>query len=78
MLVRLLYVSRPAVSLNDETLDAILPAKMRVDVPHRKLGSVGYVRNGLRLSDTPADIHSPSPELGEHNDEIFGALGVKV
>ena len=52
--------------------------KMRVDVPHRKLGSVGYVRNGLRLSDTPADIHSPSPELGEHNDEIFGALGVKV
>ena len=51
---------------------------MRVDVPHRKLGKVGYVRNGLRLSETPTDIHAPSPELGEHNDEIFSALGVKV
>ena len=48
--------------------------KMRVDVPHPKLGSVAYVRNGVRLSDTPTAVNTCSPELGEHNDEILGPL----
>ena len=48
---------------------------MRVDVPHKKLGSVGLVRNGIRMSGTPPAIHSASPELGEHTDEILAALG---
>lgn len=47
---------------------------MRVDVPHPKLGSVGYVRNGVRLSATPASVRVCSPELGQHNDEILGPL----
>ena len=51
--------------------------KMCVDVPHKKLGSVGLVRNGLRLSGTPLEIHSPSPELGEHTDEVLASLGLK-
>ncbi len=51
--------------------------KMRVDVPHRTLGSVGLVRNGLRLSGTPLEIHSPSPELGEHTDEVLASLNLK-
>jgi crotonobetainyl-CoA:carnitine CoA-transferase CaiB-like acyl-CoA transferase len=46
--------------------------EMRVDVPHPKLGKVGLVRNGARLSDTPVRIERPSPELGEHNREILG------
>ncbi len=68
----------PAAPLN--TLDDVFAdpqvqhLKMRVDVAHPTLGSVGLVRNGLRLSGTPADIRSCSPELGEHNDEILGAL----
>ena len=48
--------------------------QMRVDVPHPKLGSVGYVRNGVRLSDTPNSVRFCSPELGEHNDEILSPL----
>ena len=48
--------------------------KMRVDVPHPRLGSVGLIRNGLRLSVTPAEIRCCSPELGEHNEEVLGAL----
>ena len=52
--------------------------KMRVDVPHRALGTVGLVRNGLRMSATPLEIHSPSPELGEHTEEVLASLGMKA
>jgi formyl-CoA transferase len=45
---------------------------MRVRVPHPKLGEVDLVRNGVRLSETPVRIDRASPELGEHNREIFG------
>ncbi len=51
--------------------------KMRVDMPHRALGSVGLVRNGLRLSETPPQILSASPELGEHTEEVLASLGRK-
>ena len=40
MLVRLLYVSRPAVPLNDETLDAILQASRKANPP---LGITGLL-----------------------------------
>jgi formyl-CoA transferase len=46
--------------------------QMRRDLPHRHLGTVSLVRNALRLSDTPAEIRSPAPDLGEHNDEVLG------
>jgi len=49
--------------------------KMRVDVPHKTMGKVGLVRNGLRMSETPLEIHAPSPELGEHTEEVLAALG---
>jgi formyl-CoA transferase len=50
---------------------------MRVDVPHPKLGQVGYVRNGVRMSDTPTSVRTCSPELGEHNEEILTPLRAK-
>jgi formyl-CoA transferase len=28
-----------------------------------------------RLSGTPGEIRTPAPALGQHNDEILGALG---
>ena len=49
--------------------------KMRVDVPHKTMGKVALVRNGLRMSETPLEIHAPSPELGEHTDEVIAELG---
>ena len=74
-LERLLQREVPAAPLN--TFDDVFAdpqvqhLQMRVDVPHPKLGSVGYVRNGVRLSDTPNAVRFCSPELGEHNDEIL-------
>ena len=75
---KLLAADVPSAPLN--TLDDVFSdpqvehLKMRVDVPHPKLGMVGYVRNGLRMSDTPTAVNTCSPELGEHNDEILGPL----
>jgi formyl-CoA transferase len=48
--------------------------KMREDVMHKRVGKVGLVRNGLRLSATPPEIHSAAPELGEHTEEILAEL----
>jgi formyl-CoA transferase len=45
---------------------------MAVRLPHARRGHVDLVRNGVRLSDTPTTIHSPSPALGEHNEELLG------
>jgi crotonobetainyl-CoA:carnitine CoA-transferase CaiB-like acyl-CoA transferase len=45
---------------------------MRKDLPHRHLGTVSLVRNALRMSDTPVEIRSAAPDLGEHTEEILG------
>jgi crotonobetainyl-CoA:carnitine CoA-transferase CaiB-like acyl-CoA transferase len=66
----------PSSALNDfaEVFNEpqVQALKMRVKVPHPKLGQVELIRNGARLSDTPARVDKCSPELGEHNDEILG------
>ncbi len=45
---------------------------MRVKVPHPTRGQVDLVRNGVRLSETPVRVERAAPDLGQHNDEIFG------
>jgi crotonobetainyl-CoA:carnitine CoA-transferase CaiB-like acyl-CoA transferase len=45
---------------------------MRKDLPHKHLGTVSLVRNALRMSDTPVEIRTAAPDLGEHNKEILG------
>jgi crotonobetainyl-CoA:carnitine CoA-transferase CaiB-like acyl-CoA transferase len=47
---------------------------MRKDLPHKHLGSVGLVRNALRMSGTPLELRSAAPELGEHTDEVLAEL----
>ena len=67
--------SAPLNTLDDVFADPqVQHLKMRVDVPHPKLGQVGYVRNGVRMSDTPNSVRTCSPELGEHNEEILTPL----
>jgi crotonobetainyl-CoA:carnitine CoA-transferase CaiB-like acyl-CoA transferase len=68
----------PAAELNNfgEVFDdpQVKHLKLRQDVPHQRVGSVGLVRNAVRMSATPPEIRSASPELGEHTDEILAQL----
>lgn len=47
-----------------------------VSLPDDEMGRVPMHNVVPRLSATPGAIRTPAPELGEHNDEILGALGL--
>ncbi len=47
-----------------------------VDVPHPTAGSTKLVRSPMRLSETPADVRTAPPTLGQHTDDVLqGLLG---
>jgi crotonobetainyl-CoA:carnitine CoA-transferase CaiB-like acyl-CoA transferase len=46
---------------------------VRVDDP--EFGTFQLVRNGVNLSETPAEIRLRPPKLGEQNAEILRTLG---
>ncbi|SVD24679.1 uncharacterized protein METZ01_LOCUS377533, partial [marine metagenome] len=41
-------------------------------------GPIEIVSQAASLSRTPFRIHSATPELGEHTDEILDGLGIKA
>jgi formyl-CoA transferase len=42
-----------------------------VSVPHPDFGELAMQNVAPRLSETPGSIRSPSPEIGQHNDEVY-------
>src|SRR5438093_145325 len=47
-----------------------------IDVPDPALGAVRMTAPTPRLDATPATVRWAGPELGAHNREVYGALGV--
>jgi formyl-CoA transferase len=45
-----------------------------VETPHPDFGTLRMQNVAPRLSATPGAVRSPSPALGQHNDEIYGGL----
>jgi formyl-CoA transferase len=45
-----------------------------VSVPHPDFGELKMQNVAPKLSETPGSIRSPSPALGQHNDEIYRQL----
>jgi formyl-CoA transferase len=44
-------------------------------VAHKVLGDVEVIGQAVELSRTPWGVHSPTPEPGEHSDEVLRELG---
>ena len=49
-----------------------------VELPDTEMGQLPMYNIPVRLSDTPGAIRTPAPDLGQHNAEIFGAIGVEA
>jgi formyl-CoA transferase len=73
-------VSVPAGPVN--TVDKVFEdpqvrhLEMVAPVKHEQLGELGLLRNSVRMSRTPSNVHLASPEPSEHTDEILTQLGL--
>ena len=49
---------------------------MVAPVHHEQLGTIGILRNAVTMSDGPPTVRSPSPDPGQHTDEVLDELGI--
>ena len=53
----------------------VLHRKMLVEVPHPKAGRIRQIGVPIKFSETPGEVLTPAPEIGEHTEEILNGLG---
>ena len=67
-------IYRPPDMLDDPHFQA---REAIVSVPHPDFGELRMQNVAPKLSETPGSIRSPSPAMGQHNDEVYqGLLGL--
>jgi crotonobetainyl-CoA:carnitine CoA-transferase CaiB-like acyl-CoA transferase len=49
--------------------------EMTEPVQHPALGRLDILRNAVRMTDGPATVRAPSPDPGDHTDEVLAGLG---
>jgi crotonobetainyl-CoA:carnitine CoA-transferase CaiB-like acyl-CoA transferase len=62
------------VNTLEETLQdpQVAALGLLTSVEHPRLGSLPQISPPFAFSDTPARVHRPPPDLGQHNEEILG------
>lgn len=49
--------------------------EMSVDVDHPRLGTFGVVNQAIKMSRTPSEVRTATPDQGEHTDSVLAELG---
>jgi formyl-CoA transferase len=66
----------PIYKMNEVFADPqVKHLRMARKVKHAKLGEIELVGQAVSLSRTPWEMRRPSPERGEHTDEVLRELG---
>ncbi|NQT47838.1 MAG: CoA transferase [Chloroflexi bacterium] len=60
-----------AQMVNDPQVEA---RKMLIDLDYPGIGKIPVPGVAIKMSETPGSIFRPAPEVGEHNEEVYGAL----
>ena len=47
-----------------------------VEVEHPRTGRILYPGAPFKMAETPWKVRRPAPLLGEHNEEVYGRLGL--
>ncbi len=56
--------------------DMVREREVMLRFPDDEMGELPMHNVAAHLSETPGQIRCPAPELGQHNGEIYGALGL--
>ncbi|MDA1099018.1 MAG: CoA transferase [Proteobacteria bacterium] len=56
--------------------DMVREREVMLRFPDSEMGELPMHNVAAHLSETPGQIRHPAPELGQHNGEIYGALGL--
>jgi crotonobetainyl-CoA:carnitine CoA-transferase CaiB-like acyl-CoA transferase len=48
---------------------------MTEPVQHPALGRLEILRNAVRMTDGPVTVRAPSPDAGQHANEVLAELG---
>lgn len=65
----------PVMTVDKLVADPHVRAReMIVDLPHPSLGTIPVTGVPFKLSRTPGKVRHLGPDLGEHNDEVYGEL----
>src|SRR5262249_1221561 len=71
------FTACPVYDIADITKDPHVVARgILIDVPDPSLGAVRMTAPTPRLAATPAAVRWAGPDLGAHNREVYGALGL--
>lgn len=60
-----------AQMVNDPQVEA---REMLIDLDYPGIGKIPVPGVAIKMSGTPGSIFRPAPEVGEHNEEVYGAL----
>ncbi len=66
----------PIYAMNEVFADPqVRHVKAAAEVEHPKLGRIRILNQPVKLSRTPAAVATPTPEIGQHTDEVLAELG---